>query len=106
MTETPSVITYSSVVSRDSIRILFVVAALNGLSVLSTDIRNAYLSAKPREKVVFTAGPEFQDKEGCIFVVVRALYGLKSSGAAFRSHLAHTLRELGSISSDKCLGKQ
>jgi len=34
MTETPSSITYSSVVSRDSVRIMFLVAALNGCQML------------------------------------------------------------------------
>jgi hypothetical protein len=95
MTEAPSSITYSSVVSRDSIRILLVVAALNGLEVSSTDIQNAYINAKPREKVYFRAGKEFGKDEGRQVIVVRALYGLKSSGAAFRSKLSSELRETG-----------
>lgn len=44
-------LTYSTVVSRDSVRILMLVASLNGLKVLVTDIQKAYLSALPREKV-------------------------------------------------------
>ena len=35
MTETPTSITYSSVVSCDSVRILLTIAALNGLDVLA-----------------------------------------------------------------------
>ncbi len=41
------------------------------------------------------AGPEFGSDRGKIMLVVRALYGLKSSGAAFRALLAETLHELG-----------
>ena len=88
-------ITYSSVVSKDSIRILLVIAALNGLHLLSCDIVNAYLNAKPREHVYFVAGDEFGENAGRIIIVVRALYGLKSSGAAFRSKLLADLREMG-----------
>ena len=95
MTETPSSITYSSVVSRDSIRILLVIAALNGLKVSSCDVQNAYINGKPREKVYFRAGKEFGDKCGRLVVIVRALYWLKSSGAAFRAKLSQELREMG-----------
>ena len=59
MTEALSLITYSSVVSRDSTRIALTVAALNGLYLLDCDIQNAYLNAKCREKIWTIAGPEF-----------------------------------------------
>ena len=49
-TDVPDVLTYSSVVSRDSIRIALTIAALNNLKVLACDIQNAFLSAKCREK--------------------------------------------------------
>ena len=49
-TVTPSALTYSSVVSRDSVRILLTIAALNDLKVMACDIQNAYLTAKCREK--------------------------------------------------------
>ena len=99
MMETPSLITYSSVVARDSIRILFVIAALNNLDVLSTDIQGAYLYAHPRERAYFVAGDEFGPDKGCTVLIVRALYGMKSSGAAFRSKLAEDLREFGYFNS-------
>ena len=37
--------TFSSVLTRDSVRFFFMLAALNDLEVLSADIQNAYLSA-------------------------------------------------------------
>ena len=40
-TDTPSTLTYSSVVSRDSVRIALTIAALNELDVLGCDIQNA-----------------------------------------------------------------
>ena len=94
-TNTPSSITYSSVVSRDSVRIAFTLAALNGLKIKAADIGNAYLNAKCREKIWTVAGTEFGSDKGRVLIICRALYGLKSSGAAWRLMLAQTLSDLG-----------
>jgi hypothetical protein len=93
-TQTPATLTYSSVVSRDSVRIALTVAALNELDILVCDIEGAYLTAKCREKVWVEAGPEFGSEVGKIIIVKMALYGLKSSGAAFRSKLAGVLHDM------------
>ena len=58
------------------------------------DIQNAYLTAQCREKIWTVVGPEFGSDIGKIFIIKMALYGLKSSGAAFCSLLAETLHEL------------
>ena len=50
-TEAPSVITYSSVVSRDSVRLAFMIAGLNGLDIMSCGIENAYLNATNHDKI-------------------------------------------------------
>jgi hypothetical protein len=95
-TEVPeSLITYSSVMSRDSVRIALTIAGLNGLRVMACDIQNAYLTADCREKIWTVAGPEFGSEAGTISLVKKALYGLKSAGAAFRSLLADTLMDIG-----------
>jgi hypothetical protein len=100
MTDPPTTLTYSSVVSRDSIRIAFLLAALNDLEILAADVGNAYLNAPTREKVYTTAGTEFgAEIQGQYVLIVRALYGLKSSGAAWRAHLANTLHSMGFTSS-------
>ena len=98
-TETPSAITYSTVVSRDSVRICLTIAALNDLDILSADIENAYLTAPCREKVWLRGGLEFGKLHGKILIVRQALYGLKSSGASFRSFLAERLDAIGFKSS-------
>ena len=95
MTETPATLMYSSVVSRDSVQIALTIAALNDLQVMSCDIQNAYLMAECREKIWTYAGPEFGSDQGSILFVKKALYGLKSSGAAFQAHLAETLHDIG-----------
>ena len=98
-TTTPSSVTYSSVVSRDSVRICLLLAALNDLNILSGDIENAYLTAPCRENCWTMAGKEFGSDQGKPLIILKALYGLKSSGAAFRAFLAETLDDMGFKSS-------
>ncbi len=94
-TDTPSSITYSSVVSRESVRLGLLIAALNDLDIACCDIGNAYLNADCREKLWTIAGAEFGSEKGAVMLIVRALYGLKSSGAAWRAKLAETLDTMG-----------
>ena len=87
-TDPPKSLTYSSVVSRESVQIAMMLAALNDLDIRMTDIGNAYLTAPITEKCYVVAGDEFgPDLKGRTLKIVRALYGLKSSGATFRLHL-------------------
>jgi hypothetical protein len=53
------------------------------------------LTADCREKIWTRAGPEFGLEAGTIFLFRKALYGLKSVGAGFRTLLAETLHEIG-----------
>ena len=55
--------------------------------------------APNKEKVWLRAGPEFGHLEGQIFIVRKALYGLKGASASFRSHFAKRLDECGFKSS-------
>ena len=82
-TETPTSLTYSSVVSQDSVRIILLIAALSRLQVMACDIQNVYLTANCREKIWTYAGPEFGSERGQPMIIRKALYGLKSSGMAF-----------------------
>jgi hypothetical protein len=88
MTETPAVATDASVVSYESVHIALTLAALNNLQVLAGDVQNAYLTAPVIEKIWTVCGPKFGLKQGHKAIIVRALYRLKSSGSAFRNHLA------------------
>lgn len=84
--EVPSYATYLSVVSWDSVCIIFTIATLNDLKVKMADIGNAYLNAPNKERVHVKCGPELfgPESEGKIAVVVRALYGLGSAGNSWR----------------------
>jgi hypothetical protein len=69
-TEAPSSITYSSVVSRDSIHLAFLIAALNDINIMSCDLENAYLNAPCREKIWFEGGIECGEDQGKVCVIV------------------------------------
>ena len=95
MVEAPAVMTYASVVSRETVRIALTVAALNDMEVRASDVQNAYLTAPCEEKIYTTLGPEFGEDQGKTALVVRALYGLASAGATFGRHIADCMRTLG-----------
>ena len=61
--------TFFTVASRDSVQIMFLVAALNGLKILSTDVGNAYLNAECREKVHVKCGTELFGPEHVALLV-------------------------------------
>ena len=69
-------------------------AELNDLELWSTDIGNAYLESYTTEKVCFYAGPEFGEKEGHLMIIVKALYGLKSSGKCWHDRLFEVLKAM------------
>ena len=81
---------YFGVVSIRSLRLVIFLAKLNNLEVWGADIGNAYLEAKTNEKLYGVAGPEFEELEGHILVIYKALYGLKSSGLRW-SHKIHDI---------------
>jgi len=63
------------------------------------DIGNTFVNAQCKELVYSIAGPEFGEYEGCIVVIVKALYGLKGSGSAWHAHFADTLRWMNFVPS-------
>ncbi len=87
--------TYSSVVSRDTVRLGFMYASLNKLKILSCDVSNAYLYAKCKEKLWTKAGKEFGIDEGSPMRISRALYGLQTAGQSWGLTLAKTLMDMG-----------
>ena len=94
MTMALATITYASVVSRETVRIALMIAILNDLEVKSGNILNACVQAPVTEKVWTNLGQEFGKDARRTAVIVRALYGLKSTGAVFRSHLAKCMESL------------
>ena len=67
----PDSITHLIVVSQESIKIVFLIAAYSGLDVWETNIQNAYLNALPREKVYFQACDKWGQNAGKPVLIVR-----------------------------------
>ena len=75
---TPDPVTsdYSGVVSRESVRIAFTYAALNGLDVTAADVQNTDLQDRTFEKHYIICGEKFGiEYEGKVASITRALYG-------------------------------
>ena len=71
---------YCGVASLRNLRLVIFLDKLDNLDIWGADIGNAYLEAFTDEKLYIVAGPEFQEFEGYILIVLKVLYGLKSSG--------------------------
>lgn len=89
-------LTYSSVPSRHTVRVFFMLVALNDLDILASDIHNAYLISPIEQKYYMWTSKEFplgyRDRPAKI---VRALYGLPVAGFSFRMFLQRNLIDLG-----------
>lgn len=101
LTETPVDSVYSSVATLRGMRMVMFLAELNGLESWSTDIGNAYLESNTQEKLYIIGGQEFAcvGLEGHTLVIVKALYGLKSSGLRWHEVIADVLRQMGFVPS-------
>ena len=99
-TPNPTAPNYAGVVSRESIHILLTHTAVHIVSTKASNIRNAYLQAPTSNKNYIICGPEFGiENEGKRAVIVRALYGGKSSGSDFWHHLRSCMDHLSFESS-------
>ena len=94
-TDVSDIPTYASVVSRESVRIAFTLAALNGLDILAADCEGAYLNAESRERRYTKCGLEFGEYCGRYAIIKRALYGQKSSAASWRATISKIIEDLG-----------
>ena len=94
-TPNPTAPNYAEVVSGESIHILLTHTAVHIVSTKASNIRNAYLQAPTSNKNYIICGPEFGiENEGKRAVIVRALYGGKSSGSDFWHHLRSCMDHL------------
>ena len=100
MSHTPDTITYSSVITRETVCIALTMAVLHDLEIKADDVLNAYVMAPNYEKIWTVWGQEFGDDAGKSAIIVRALYCLKSVGASFQANLAQCMQELVSVPCD------
>ena len=87
---------FSPVVGMENIKILLFIAVYNNLQVRMADVTCAYLQADTREKIYTIAGMEWGPKiSGCTLILVKSIYGLRTSGARWYERLAEVLLMLG-----------
>ena len=54
---------------------------------MGSDVGNAYLQALTKEKLYIVGGPEFEELQGHVHVMHKALYGTRSDGACWHDKL-------------------
>ena len=79
----------------DTIRLAFVMGALNNLDICAADISTAFLYRKTRGKVYVIAGKEFGKHVGKQMIVDKSCYGLTTSSARFHKKLSRKLQLMG-----------
>ena len=60
-----------------------------------TDAGNEYLQALTREKLYIVGGSEFEDLQGHVLVMYKALYGTRSGGACWHDKFLDILHHMG-----------
>ncbi|KAL7475810.1 LOW QUALITY PROTEIN: hypothetical protein ACHAW6_001710, partial [Cyclotella cf. meneghiniana] len=91
----PATLTYARVMSRETVHIALLVAALSDVETWAADVLNAYITVPCHDKIWTTLGKEFGNGCSQKAIIVQALYGMKSSSAAFWVHLAGCLCKMG-----------
>ena len=95
LTEEPNETVYSGVVSLRDLRLAMFLAELNNLQLWGADVGNAYLQALTKEKLYIVGGSEFEELQGHVLVVHKALYGTRSGGACWHDKLFDILHQIG-----------
>ena len=73
--------------SRYSVRIAFLITELNDLDVIAYEIGNVYINAPCKNNIWYKLGAECSEHLIKVMILVQSLYGLKTSGASWRSML-------------------
>ena len=95
LTKEPNETVYSGVVSLRNLRLTLFLAELNNLQLWGADVGNAYLQALTKEKLYTVGGPEFEELQGHVLVMHKALYGTRSGGACRHDKLFDILHQMG-----------
>ena len=86
---------YSSVIQTRTIRLLQTIAVNQGLKMITGDISNAFVQAPTCEKIWTRAGKEFGEKENCVIILDKALYGLATSARQWNITLGMEIKKMG-----------
>ena len=76
LTMNPGEESYSGVVASEAVRLEMMAAVKNSLEVVAANIGNAYLHAKPKEKLYTVLSDEYGALAGKTLIFHKSLYGL------------------------------
>ena len=96
LSKEPNETVYSGVVSLRDLRLAIFLAELNNLQSWGADVGNAYLQALTKENRYIVGGPEFEELQGHVLVMHKALHGTRSGGACWHDKLSDILHQMGS----------
>ena len=94
VTQMPGVITYSSMITRETVCIAFTMAALDDINVTAADVLNSYVMTLNRENIRSALGQEIGDNACKSAIIIRVLYEPTSAGVPFKAYLAQFMHEL------------
>ena len=86
---------YSSVIQTRTIRLLQTIAVSQDLQMITGDISNAFVQAPTCENIWTRAGKEFGEKENCVIILDKALYGLSTSARQWNITLEAEIKNMG-----------
>ena len=95
LTKEPNETVYSGVVSLRNLRLAMFLAELNNLQLWGADVGNTHLQAHTKEKLYSVGGPGFEELQGHVLVMHKALYGARSGGACWHDKLFDILHQNG-----------
>ena len=81
--------------TRESIRLILIIAATMGWTCKSIDIRAAFLQGDPLDREVYLEPPKEFKKEGMIWQLNQCVYGLNEASRRWYSKVRHEMEELG-----------
>ena len=91
--------------SKETLHMLLALAATNDWTVKSGDVKNAYLQGAKLDREVYMEAPAEAQKEGMVWKLNKAVYGMYDAGRRWFFKVEETLVKLGCVKSkyDHCL---
>ena len=93
--ESTDVPTESPTMHKSSLRLALGVAAANGWSIGTTDIRSAFLQGSDLDREVYVQPPKEAYMEGKLWRLNKCLYGLKDASRKWNNKVDKKLKQLG-----------
>ena len=85
----------SPTASKETLKLALIIAANEGFKVKSIDIKSAFLQGKALDRKIFVKPPTEANREGKLWLLLQAAYGILDGGRMFYLKLSETLESLG-----------